>query len=171
METTLETPGKSKSVKRSVKVPAIIITLLLVSINCISQPFLGLSVNNKGMGIQFGALSNSMEFKASYKVPFIRRDVASIASFTIGKMLLLSKQEEDNYAIIPEIGIANYRIKDFTAYDADQTGHSPIVQVSEFKPIYGISVTKDSYLGQSFVSANYCSGMYYSIGMKLFFYR
>jgi hypothetical protein len=162
----------TKTKKRFAKMHGIVIALLLVSINVFSQPFLGLSLNNKGMGVQLGCVSNSLEFKAAYKVPFMRRDVPAIASFTIGKMLLLSNKEEDNYAIIPEIGYGYYRVKDFTAYDADPTGKTPIMQVDGFKPVYGLSITKDAYLGQSFISATHAAGgLYYSIGMKFFLYR
>lgn len=162
----------AKTKKRPAIVPGIVIALLLISINCISQPFLGLSVNNKGAGFQLGCVSNNLELKAAYKVPFMQRDVPTISSFSIGKIFFISNKESDNYAIIPEIGCGYYRVKDFSGYDADPTGKTPIVQITGFKPVYGLSLTKDAYLGQLFISANHAAGgFYYSVGMKFFFYR
>ncbi len=149
----------------------ITITAILISLTAMSQPFLGLQVNNKGGTVQLGALIETVEITASYKTPFSREDVAKVASLSIGKVVFLTKNDEDNYSISLHAGYANYRIKDFAAYDADGTGKTGITQINEYRPVFGVEAGKDIYLGRVFISANYCKGMWYGVGIKMFPYR
>lgn len=145
--------------------------LLLISAASFGQPFLGLGVTNQGANIQLGVFAGSIEVTGAYKLPFSRNDVAKIASLQIGKQILLSHNDQDNYSITPSIGYANYRVQDFAAYNNDPTGKTGISLINEFRPIAGVEVGKDSYMGRVFLSANYCKGMYYGIGIKMFPYR
>jgi len=138
---------------------------VIMSLSATAQPFLGLGLNNRGGSIQLGILAQGIEITAAYKTPFSRTDVPSVASLSIGKQILLSNKEDDNYSITPAIGFASYRMKDFTKYDQ---GSDEIIQVSEFKPIYGIEVGKDSYMGRVFISASYCKSAWFGIGVKVF---
>jgi len=149
----------------------ITITAILISFTAMSQPFLGLQVNDKGGMVQLGALIETIEITASYKTPFTREDVAKVASLTIGKLIYLSGNDKDNYSISLHAGYANYRVKDFKAYDADKTGVTGITQVNEYQPVFAIEAGKDSYLGRVFVSAHYCKGFWYGLGIKMFPYR
>ena len=145
--------------------------LLLISTSSFAQPFLGLGVTNQGANFHLGVLAGSIEITAGYKMPFNSNDVAKIASLQIGKQILLSNNDQDNYSITPSIGYANYRVQDFAAYNNDPSGKTGPSLISEFRPIAGVEVGKDSYMGRVFVSANYCKGMYYGIGIKMFPYR
>jgi hypothetical protein len=145
-----------------------VIICLSTAIAAVAQPFLGLALNDKGGTVQLGVLANGIDITAAYKTPFTKNDVAKIASLSIGKQLLLSHKEEDNYTITASFGFANYRVKDFTKYDA---GSDDITQVNELHPMYGLEVGKDSYMGRVFISASYCKGMTYGIGIKMFPYR
>jgi len=142
--------------------------LLLISITTPAQPFIGLQLFNQGAGIQLGYLVNKIEFTAAYKTPITRNDIPAFASLSIGKQILLSNAPADNFSITPSIGIANYRVQDFTKYNADPLGLAAIEQVSKIMPMYSIELGKDSYLGRYFISAGYCGAMYYGIGLKIF---
>lgn len=144
-------------------------TLIIAASYC--QPFAGLGLTNKGVNFQAGALISGIEITAAAKRPYSRNDIPLIYSLSVGKQILLTDNQEDNYSITPSIGYANYRIKDFTAYDKDPTGATGPVQISTFTPIYGLELGKDSYMGRVFISANYCKGLYFGMGIKIFPYR
>jgi len=142
--------------------------IIAASITAQSQPFFGLSAGNGGITYQAGALAESIEITAAYKMPLSKNDRPSVLSISVGKQILLTNNESDNYSITPTIGFANYRVKDFTKYDQ---GSDEIIQVSEFKPVFGLEVGKDSHMGRVFISANYCKVAWFSIGIKVFTHR
>jgi len=138
----------------------IFMSTMLFMARSFAQPFLGLGVTNKGANIQAGVWVNDLELSAGYKVPLVHNDIPSIASilagYRIGKYL------------IPSIGVANYRVKDYTEYNADPTGKSAIIQISEIHPLVGLELGLNSYCGRVFAQANYCKGFYFGIGIKMF---
>ena len=153
---------------------ALPILTLLVAVSTVAlfaQPFLGLGITNKGANFQAGALVKGFELTGAYRLPLTSNETAKIASLSIGKQILLSHNEQDNYSITPSLGYANCRYQDFEAYNADPTGRTGITQVNEFKPIYGIEIGKDSHLGRVYLSANYCGAAYFGAGIKMFLYR
>ncbi len=133
-----------------------------------SQPNLGLFATNKGVGASIGLVAGNIALNASYKAPLFNRDVPTIANLAIGYQRNITNNDADNFTVTPFLGIGNYRVKDFTAYDADPTGKTAIVSINQYKPYYAIEIAKDWYLGRLFVSANYCGGFYAGIGMKFF---
>lgn len=153
---------------------AIIIAALLMCFadNVFAQPFLGMNLSNRGIGVNTGFLINNVEITANYKPLTNKQDVPKVLSLSAGYRCLLTFNELNNWSITPSVGIGNYRIKDFKSYDADVTGKTGIKQVSEFKPIYGVNFSKDSYIGQAFVSVDYCNKIvFYGIGIRAYFYR
>lgn len=145
--------------------------LLCFADNLFSQPFLGLSMTNKGPSIQLGAMSDKTEISASYRPPMVRNDVYNVLSFQVGRQILITKKEQDNYSLTPSIGYGYLRKKDFTKYDMDRLGHTPIENVELFAPVYSLEFGKDAYLGRAFLSASYCKELYFSIGIKMFTHR
>jgi len=144
---------------------------LLISTSAIAQPYIGLSVHNSGVGAQLGILAESIDVALAIKAPLTKVDVPTIVSLTVGKQFLLTQREEDNYSFTISAGAAFTSVKDFTAYNADPTGQTGIATVTSTSIIYGLQVGKDAYLGRVFISANYCKGMYYGLGMRIFFNR
>jgi len=140
--------------------PILTLLITLSTVVLFAQPFLGLGATNKGINIQAGAWIEDVEISAAYKIPVIKNDIASIASLSAGYRV--------GKHLIPSIGIANYRVKDFTEYNADPTGKSAIVQISEVHPIYGLEAGYNSYCGRVFAQANYCKGFYFGVGIKMF---
>jgi hypothetical protein len=149
----------------------ILFTGLIISLSAISQPYIGLQAGNKGVAAEFGFLANKIEIAVAAKTPLSNTDVPTLLSITVGKQFLLTQKEEDNYSFTTSIGFANYRVSDFTAYNADPTGQAGIVKISAIKPFYGMELGKDAYLGRVYIKAQYCGGAYYSLGMKMFFNR
>jgi len=149
----------------------LIIVMCFIYITSFAQPYIGMLATNKGVGFQIGVLSESggLELSAASNMPLLSNTTPTILSINIGKQFLLTKNDDDNYSITPSVGFSSYNYKNFTEYDKIPRGD--IIQVSEIKPIYRIEIGKDSYLGRVFVSANYCKGFYYGVGMKFFFYR
>jgi len=135
-----------------------------------AQPFIGIGLLNKGAQFQLGMLSGEggISVSLAVKKPFTHNDKPTVISLNVGKEILLSHNDEDNYSVTPSFGLGNYRVKDYSLYD---TGKDEIIQVSEIKPVYGIEIGKDSYLGRLYINANYCKGLYYGIGFKMFFAR
>ena len=144
---------------------------LLMCLTTFAQPFITIGLSNKGFTPQLGIHSNGVIFTLATKLPLTHTDVPVIHSFTIGKEFLLSHADEDNYTIGLHAGPALYRVKDFTKYDADPTGLTPIVQVSRFKMMFSVELGKDSYMGRWFIYANYCGAPFFGAGVKAFFYR
>ena len=152
------------------------VVLLAIAIcfadSCNAQPFLGLNLTQKGIGVNAGYLIDNIEITANYKPLTNKQDVPKVLSLSAGYRCLLTFNELNNWSITPSVGIGNYRIKDFKDYDADVTGKAGIKQVSEFKPIYGVNFSKDSYIGQAFLSVDYCNKVvFYGIGIRAYFYR
>lgn len=167
----LAKPGKSKSMKRSAIIQTI--TLLLISINCISQPFAGDNFTQRGIGLNTGFLfDNTIEVTANFKTFRNGNEEPKIISLSAGYKYLFTRNELNNWSVTPSIGFANYRVKDFKAYDADPTGKTGIMQINEGHPIIGINFSKDIFMGQLFLSADYCNKlMYYGTGIRFYFYR
>jgi len=159
--------------KSTIQTIAIIILCLLCCLadNLFSQPYLGLSMTNKGPSIQLGAMADKVEISASYRHPMTRNDVFSVLSFQIGRQILITRKDEGNYILTPSIGYGYLRRKDFTEYDLNRLADAPIENVEVFAPVYSLEFGKDAYLGRAFISATYSKELYFSIGMKMFTHR
>ena len=151
----------------------IILLALLICLadNLFSQPYIGLGLTNKGMLTQVGVLTDKIEVTGTWKLPFSQNDVATIIGLQFGTGFALGHKEKDNFFITPSVGFANYRIKDFTAYNADPTGRTGIVQISEFKSFLSLELDKDMARGRFFISASFCKTAYFGFGIKIFPYR
>jgi hypothetical protein len=158
--------------KKTITILLVLLALLLCfADNLFSQPYLGLGVSNKGILTQVGVLADKIEIIGTWKLPFSQNDVATILGLQVGTGFALGHKEKDNFFITPAVGFANYRIKDFADYNADPTGRTGIVQISEFRSFLSIELDKDMARGRLFISANYCKDAYFGFGIKIFPYR
>ena len=141
------------------------------------------------METSIGALSKDGGFEStlSYKFSMSHVDKPSILSITVGKQILITDYDDDNFSITPTIGYGYLRWKDFSKYDAATypTGPPPnlatgaplpisnkeIIEMTEFKPVFGFEIAKDSYMGRVGLNANWCKEYYFGINLRVFPYR
>ncbi len=148
------------------KILTIAIALLCLNAFISAQPYVSISANTKGFGMSAGYLSASnLDLSIGYDVPFRKADVPSIFYAKTGYQILLSNYDENNFSLTPSLGIANYKVKDFSHWDNE--GGS-VKDINEIKPIYGLELAKDWNAGRLFISANYCGNVYGSIGIRAF---
>jgi len=143
--------------------------LLMFSDNLFCQAFIAPGISNKGAMVQMGYLSNKTEISASYVVPFTKNTNARIVSLQAGCKIDISHNVVNNYSIMPYAGYGYLRYKDFAAYENDPTGKSAIVNVSEYKPLIGLQVGKDSHAGNVYLYGQYVKTFYVGIGLKVYF--
>jgi hypothetical protein len=121
------------------------------------------------MNMTAGVVTGGMEFNFKYQFPLTRADEKRILSATIGKMFLLSNHDEDNYSFTLQAGPAWVKYSDFSKYDASEYG--AVIAISEAKPLVGLEIGKDAYMGRISLTASYCGKFYYGASMRIFFYR
>ena len=127
-----------------------------------AQPFLGTSFSFNSAEIQGGyATKNDVEFTVAYKTPFIRTDVASISSLTVGKKLWFS----ESYSVTPAIGLAHYKIRDFN--HPNEAGEATLI--SSPSPVLRVELGKNYKQGVVFALFNYCRNLSLTVGMKVYF--
>jgi hypothetical protein len=143
--------------------------LLIISTTTFAQPYLGVGIQNKGMNMTAGVVAGGMEVNLKYQFPLTRADEKRILSATIGKMVLLSNYDEDNYSATLQVGPAWVKYNDYLKYDASEYGE--VIAVSEVKPLVGLEIGKDSYMGRISLTASYCMQSYYGASMRIFFNR
>ena len=136
---------------------------ILITINTYSQTFVAIETTTKGFGMAVGIQSEEgLQILGGYNVSIINSRNPKLFYGKAGYNILLSHNDEDNFSITPTIGAAQSSVKVFDNKDTPTT-------IKGIKPIYGLELDKDWYMGRLFVSANYCSTAYYGIGIKAFF--
>ena len=158
--------------KRSPQYYALLVTigLFLLAILCSFKThaqYIGISGGNKGFCFSGGILSQGIQIEASYRLPFMSNVIPSCLSLTVGKEILITRNEEDNFSITPFVGFGSLNRKDFSKYDATDK----IIEVSEIKTMYGLEIGKDFHAGRIFLSANKCGIMSFTFGLKTFLNR
>ena len=144
----------------------ILIPLILFSTSLNAQ-YIGVGISNKGACFYAGIVSEGIEVGIAHKVPLFSQETPTITSLQVGRAILLTNYDEDNYSITPSVGIAHYKVKDFKDFD----NGGDIIEIAEVKPLFNLELSKDAYMGRMFLSATFCKTVYYSIGMKVFFNR
>ena len=134
-----------------------------------AQPFLSISATTKGAGFSIGYLLEQpgIELNAGYNVDPVKEAVPAIFNLSVGKRILLSHKEKDNFSLTPSIGYAAYSVKDFTEFYKDEVS-GEILQVNTVKPIYGLELGKDWHLGRVYINANYCNAPFFGVGLRAF---
>lgn len=143
-----------------------VLTILLISLNVNAQPFLGMGMQNKGVNFSAGVLAKNLELQANYKMPLTSAIEPTILSITAGAFIPITRYDEDNYSITIQAG-AGFR--KYRTYKEETNSVSDAIK--DIKPLLGIELGKDSYLGRAIISVKYCNEIYYSIGFRCFFNR
>lgn len=129
-----------------------------------SQGYLSFNYSSNGTGVRLGYL-NDVQISLGYQTPLLSAENANIADLSVGKRILLTNNDEDNFSVTPTVGVGFISYKDFTKYD--QGGE--IESVKKVVPVYGLELGKDWYIGRLFIHANYANKFYYGIGIRAFF--
>ena len=141
----------------------VLLFMIIISLNVNAQ-FAGVSVINKGLGVNAGILTNKVVIQAALTFPIINLENANTYSLSAGYQLNITNDDKDNYSFTPLIGAARIRSRTWNAKDAMSVQQS-------IKAMYGAEFGKDAYMGRVFINANYSDALYYGIGMKVFFNR
>ena len=140
----------------------IILLAILSQFKAFTQPYIQMQAGNKNIGMSIGAQAQGgILIDLGYTFPYNAADKAKIANFSIGKVINLTNEDEDNLSITPYIGYA------YLSWNEEKNNFTP---TSEFKPIYRLELAKDWYHGRLFVSANYSKDVFFTIGMKGFIF-
>ena len=143
--------------------------LLAIAITSLAQPFLSIAATSKGAGFSIGYLASQsgIELNAGYNVHPFTEDVPTLFNLSVGKHILLSNKENNNFNLTPSIGYAAYSVKDLTEFYKDEAA-GEIIQLKATKAIYSLELGKDWHLGRVYVNANYCDKAFFGIGMRAF---
>ena len=139
----------------------VLLFMLIISLN-VSAQYAGISVINKGIGVNAGFTANKVNLQAALTFPLYNLENNNTYSLSTGYEINLTNDEKDNYTLTPSVGAALIKSRTWNKMDA-VTVHSNI------KPMYGLELGKDAFMGRVFLQANYMDGLYYGVGMKVFF--
>ena len=127
------------------------IILLLLTLPAFSQGVY-VSVGATNQGAQFAAgYENGVRVELSHKKPFTKNDVATITALTAGYRYKF---------ITASSGFANTKVID---HSAEGKG----MEVRAVKMIYSLSFDYTIF----FANINYCDGVYYGGGIRVYFSR
>ena len=141
----------------------ITILILIISLNVHAQPYLSTGIT-KGVSVRAGILYEQLDINAGVKYPLTNITNPSIYSLQIGRQLLLTHNEFDNYSLTPSLGIASLK---YSVFDEKYNR----TYIHETKALYSIELGKDAYLGRVFIKNWYCKQNYLEIGMRVKLYK
>ena len=165
----VEQHQKEKTIRQNKrKVLAIILIIgLNIPVQAQIHPYLGISLNSNGVGLNVGAKENKAVLEAGLNKPLTRSDVATLIYSKVGVELNLTGKEQDNLTLTPFIGVSGYFVDDFSKYDNDGS----ITRIKTVKPYYSLELGKDWFMGRLFINGGYCGNAFFGAGMKIFFNR
>lgn len=156
------------------------ITLLILcivnSVLAFPQPYLKFTGTNRGLEISLGAMSKDggLDFNVAYRSSLSRNDKPKIISAAFGKQMLLTFNEEDNYSFTPSVGygyLAWKEYQDVSPSENPQLIYDKVVSMQEFKPLIGLELAKDSYMGRYGLTVAWCGLFYFGITLRMFPFR
>ena len=143
----------------------VLTALLLISLPTFAQPYFAIGLQNKGFNMSTGILAEKIDVQIRFKVPLTSAEESKQLSATIGRMILISNNDDDNYLITPSIGAAWLKSTDFTEYDINP--NKGPVSIQKFKPVYALELGKDAYKGRLSLTAQYSDKMYWGVNMRV----
>ena len=115
---------------------------------------------NQGSGFGVGVLASNIEVQAGFNMPLRKTNVPHIMYVRGGYQIDLN-----DFSVTPSIGIADYKVKDFSDWDKGGS----VISINKTLPIFSVEAGKDMNIGRLFISANYCQNIFFGIGIKGFF--
>ncbi|MBC7417506.1 MAG: hypothetical protein H7325_05060 [Pedobacter sp.] len=141
----------------------VLLSLALISTNAIAQ-YAGVSIINKGIGVNAGILANNVNIQAALTFPIVNLENSNTYSLSAGYQINLTNDDADNYSFTPSIGAALVKSRKWDS-------KAVMTVYEQIKLVYGAELGKDAYMGRVFIHANYSDALYYGLGMKVFFKR
>ena len=114
-----------------------------------AQPFAGMALSPNSAELHGGYAFQHIELTATYKVPYLRTDIARIASINISKSYSLI---DNAHYFTAGVGIANYKRNDVVSYHPNFR--------AEFGRVYE--------QGKLFILADYCKQLFLMAGIKVY---
>ena len=114
-----------------------------------AQPFLGMALSTNSAELHGGYAFQDIELTATYKVPYLRTDIARIASINISKSYSLI---DNAHYFTAGVGIANYKRNEVVSYHPNFR--------AEFGRVYE--------QGSLFILMDYCKKLYLMAGIKIY---
>ena len=145
----------------------IFLILIIISATANAQPYVLMGAVNNGVQVGIGALASNVDIQLRYQRPVFNLESPTITSFTIGRMINLTGNDEDNFTVTPSIGYAHLKSKDFTQYNSEDK----ITNVELFKAVYGLEVGKDWFMGRASITYSYSDKSYLGATIRFFFSR
>ena len=136
-------------------------TMIIISLSVQAQPYLSTGLNSKSFTTGIGLLADKMDISISYKLPFLNKEQAKIFSFSIGRQILLTHNDEDNYSITPAIGYAECR---YSRFD----NNLKETKMRTTNALYSVEIGKDAYMGRFYLKGLYCKKAFVEVGMRVF---
>ena len=137
---------------------------ILITVAAYAQPFVSFEGTTKGVAMTLGYQSEEgLQVAGGYNVSVTNALSADLVYGNAGYNILLTHNDEDNFTLTPTVGAAYSTVKAYKVKNSD------LVTVTAIKPLFGLELGKDWYMGRLFITANYCDRAYYGIGIKAFF--
>lgn len=152
----------------------VLIAMLIIYSNTFSQGYLSTAILNKGIEARLGYLGERIGISAGVQMPITQVEAPTIFSLAIERAIYFSS-EENGYCLTPSFGVAGIKRKQFVpagqyVKEYDRVFEYDTYQkVTDIKPYYSLEIGKDAHLGRFFVKGVYSGGMFYAVGMRLFF--
>lgn len=148
---------------------ALLLAAALFSFKAKGQSNIGVGLTNNGAAVYAGYLVGNTDISFAYSTPLFSTEKPTVMSLSVGRLLVLFDNDISRLALTPSIGISSVRYKDFSQYHI--APEYKIIEVKEYKPIYGLELGYDKGMGRLFVSGNYSKNFCAAIGIKVFIYR
>ena len=151
--------------------------MIILYCNAFSQAYLGTSVMKNGVAGNIGFLADKVDISFGLQFPLTDKLVPTIYSLSVGRMLNITNEEEDNFTITPAIGLSVLNkievvpANTFSEKYGQYFPYEMFKSSNSIKPYYSLEVGKDAHLGRVFIKTVHCGKIYPSFGMRLFLNR
>ena len=151
--------------------------MIILYCNAFSQGYLSTSVMKKGVAGSIGFLADKVDISFSLQFPLTDKLAPTIYSLSVGRMLNITNEEEDNFTITPAIGLSVLNKIEVVAANtfSEKYGqyfpYEMFKNANEIKAYYSLEVGKDAHMGRVFIKTVYVDKVYCSLGMRLFLNR
>jgi hypothetical protein len=136
-------------------------SMIIISFSVHAQLYLATGATTKGLTAHVGILVDKIDIALGYKMPMLSKENPHILNVMIGRQILLTHDEGDNYSITPAIGYAESKYSTFDS-KLNET------KMRTTNAIYSVELGKDAYLGRFYLKGVYCKKAFMEVGMRFF---
>jgi hypothetical protein len=136
-------------------------SMIIISFSVHAQLYLATGLTTKGLTAAIGILTDKTDISIGYKMPMLSKENPHILNFMIGRQILITHDEGDNYSITPAIGYAECHYSKFD----DKLNET---KMRTTNAIYSVELGKDAYLGRFYAKGVYCKKPFMEVGLRFF---